>query len=98
MKLTSSQRKYLRAQAHHLKPSVYVGKNDIVEGTFISIDNSFNARELIKVKFHDTSITDVIKETIQEKNKCDIAGSIGKTLILYKEHSDLEKRKIKLPK
>ena len=98
MNLTSKQRKYLRSQAHHLKPSVYVGKNDVVGGTFVSINNSFNAHELIKVKFHDTSITDAIKNTIREKNKCNIAGSIGKTLILYKEHLDLEKRKIKLPK
>ena len=97
MKLTGSQRKYLRAKAHHIKPSVYIGKKDIIDGSIRSIENSLKAHELIKVKFLGNSITEEDKNNIKIKLNCDIAGSIGKTLILYRQNKE-EDQKIKLPK
>ena len=98
MELTGSQRKYLRGLAHHLKPSVFIGKNEIIKGSITSIDNFLKAHELIKVKFHDSRITEDIKNKIKNILDCEIAGSIGKTLILYRQNKDIDKRKIKLSK
>ena len=58
MKLTSNQRKSLRAKAHHIKPQILIGKNEINKGVLNSIDESLNSNELIKIKFHEGKITD----------------------------------------
>ena len=98
MILNSHQRKYLRSLAHHIKPSVYIGKNNITEGTVLSIDESLNAHELIKIKSHDTKLTSDNISIIQEQIKFSIVGQIGKTIIVYRQNTDKELRKIKLPK
>ena len=49
--LSSSERKYLRSQAHHLEPVVLIGKNGIKDGTIESINKVLQTRELIKIKF-----------------------------------------------
>ena len=98
MNLNSSQRKYLRSLAHHIKPHVYIGKNNITEGVITSVDENLDAHELIKIKSHDSKLTsdDIIK--IEKKLKFSIVGKIGKTIIVYRQNSDKELRKIKLPK
>ena len=98
MKLSSSQRKYLRAEAHHLKSSVYIGKNQLNKGSIHSINNSLNAHELIKVKFQGEKVTDEDKSIITDSLDCTIAGSIGKVLILYRQNKDKDKQKIQLPR
>ena len=40
--LTSKQRKYLRAAAHHIDPVVLIGKNGFHEGAIIAIDRNLN--------------------------------------------------------
>jgi len=97
LKLSSSQRKYLRAKAHHLKPSVYIGKNQLNKGSIHSIDNSLTAHELIKVKFQGEKVTEDDKRVIIDSLDCTIAGAIGKVLILYRKNKDIDKQKIQLP-
>ncbi len=93
--LLSSQRKFLRAKAHHLKPQILIGKNEINEGVLNSIDESLNSNELIKVKFHEGKIDDKRKSIIVDNLKCEIAGCIGKTMILFRQNKDKDKQKIK---
>tara|TARA_B100000131_G_scaffold314599_1_gene351691 strand:- start:144 stop:431 length:288 start_codon:yes stop_codon:yes gene_type:complete len=93
--LLSSQRKFLRAKAHHLKPIILIGKNEISEGVLNSIDESLNSNELIKVKFHEGKIDDERKSIIVDNLKCEIAGCIGKTMILFRQNKDKDKQKIK---
>ena len=50
MDLKGYQRKYLRSLAHHLKPTVFIGKNELTEGVFNSINDAFSNQELIKIK------------------------------------------------
>ena len=45
--LSSSQRSYLRSQAHHIEPVVLIGKHGITDGTIETIDRVLEARELI---------------------------------------------------
>ena len=95
MQLSSSQRKYLRAKAHHIKSQILIGKNEINKGVLNSINESLNSNELIKIKFHEGKITDERKLLIVDNLKCEIAGCIGKTMILFRQNKDKDKQKIK---
>ena len=52
-KLSSTQRSYLRSQAHHLESVVLIGKNGITEGAIESVNKALEVRELIKIKFRE---------------------------------------------
>ena len=96
--LKGSQRKFLRSKAHHIKPSVLIGKNELTDGSIHSIDTSLKAHELIKVKFKSAKVSDTDKNLIIDKLNCSVAGSIGKVLILFRQNKDKDKQKIQLPK
>ena len=98
MTLSSSQRKHLRSLAHQLKPLVYIGKNSITEGVLSSINENLESHELIKIKSHDNKILSDDLLLIEAKMKCSIVGQIGKTIIIYRQNSDKDLQKIKLPK
>ncbi|MBF0844747.1 YhbY family RNA-binding protein, partial [Streptococcus danieliae] len=49
MSLTSKQRAFLKAEAHHMKPIIQIGKNGLNNEIKTSIRNALDARELIKV-------------------------------------------------
>ena len=95
MQLSSTKRKYLREKAHHIKPQILIGKNEINKGVLNSIDESLNSNELIKIKFHEGKITDEKKSIIVNNLKCEIAGCIGRTIILFRQNKDKDKQKIK---
>ncbi len=98
--LKGSQRKYLRGLAHKLNPSAFIGQKGITKSLIEEIDLALDASELIKIKFNDykekqakTALTDeILKAT-----KSHLAGMIGHVAVLYRQHKDSEKRKIKLP-
>lgn len=96
-KLKGSARKYLRSEAHHLKPVVMVGRNGVSEQLIGSVDAALKDHELIKVKFLDYK--DEKKEISQEiasKTKSEVVGIIGNIAIFYRQHPQPEMRKIKL--
>ena len=97
-KLNSTQRSYLRSQAHHLEPLVLIGKNGVTDGTIEAVNKALNARELIKIKFrefkdHKKSISDEIAASAN----CHVVGMIGHTVILFRQNPDPEKQNICLP-
>tara|TARA_Y100001960_G_C14622967_1_gene801642 strand:+ start:64 stop:366 length:303 start_codon:yes stop_codon:yes gene_type:complete len=96
-KLKGYQRKFLRSNAHHIKPTVFVGKNDLTSGVFNSINDAFSTNELIKIKIPSKDVSPSMIEKISMQNECHIVGSIGRVLIAYKMNKDPELRKIKLP-
>ena len=95
--LKGYQRKFLRSRAHHIKPTVFIGKNNLKPGVYNSINNAFTTNELIKIKIPSRDVATNIIEKITKSNKCSVVGSIGRILIAYKENEDPELRKIKLP-
>ena len=65
MALTGKQKRYLRAEAHHLTPIVQIGKGGLTNEIKTSIRKALDARELIKVailKNSDADILDVADE------------------------------------
>ena len=96
--LSSSQRSYLRSQAHHLEPVVLIGKHGITDGTIKSIDRVLEARELIKIKFREFKDEKLsLSEKIAELTNSRVVGVIGHTVIIFRQNPDSDKRQIHIP-
>jgi RNA-binding protein len=96
--LTGSERKYLRALAHHLKPVVQIGKTGLAPNVLDAIDHALEHHELIKVRFLD--FKDQKRElaaTIVQASHSDLIGAVGHVLMFYRQHPDPDKRKIVMP-
>ncbi len=97
-KLKGSQRKYLRSQAHHLKPLVLIGTKGVTDQLIGSVDLALTDHELIKVKFGEfKEAKKEISAEIAEATKSEVVGLIGNIAIFYRRHPQSEKRKIKIP-
>ena len=93
--LKGSQRKYLRAQAHHLKPLVTIGAKGVTDGLLGSVDLALTDHELIKVKFVEfKEAKKEIAAEIAQATQSEMIGLIGNIAILYRQHPDPEKRKV----
>tara|TARA_B100001245_G_scaffold145571_1_gene108757 strand:+ start:275 stop:577 length:303 start_codon:yes stop_codon:yes gene_type:complete len=96
--LSSSQRSYLRSQAHHLEPVVLIGKHGITDGTIESMNRVLEARELIKIKFREFKDEKLsLSEKITELTNSQIVGVIGHTVIIFRQNPDSDKRQIHIP-
>jgi RNA-binding protein len=95
--LKGSQRKNLRAQAHHLKPLVMIGAKGVTDQLVGSVDIALNDHELIKVKFGEfKEAKKEMSEEIAKATKSELVGLIGNIAIFYRRHPDPKKRKIKI--
>tara|TARA_B100001013_G_C24374277_1_gene349459 strand:+ start:122 stop:430 length:309 start_codon:yes stop_codon:yes gene_type:complete len=96
--LSSSDRKYLRSQAHHLEPVVLIGKNGIKDGAIESINKVLESRELIKIKFREFKDEKLsLSAKIAELTHSEVVGIIGHTLMLFRQNPDSEKQNINFP-
>ncbi|MCE5210345.1 MAG: ribosome assembly RNA-binding protein YhbY [Deltaproteobacteria bacterium] len=97
-KLKGSQKKYLRAQAHHLKPLVIIGAKGVTQTLIASVDLALKDHELIKVKFGEFKESKKeISEEIAQTTKSELVGLIGNIAIFYRQNPAPEKRKIIIP-
>ena len=99
-RLKGFQKKHLRGLAHNIKPVVYIGQKGLTNTVVRSVKEALNSHELIKVKFIDfkeKGSKKQIADAIEQQTGGEIAGMIGHTVIIYRRHSDPQKRKIKLP-
>lgn len=94
--LTSKQRAFLKGQAHGLKPIIQIGKNGLNNEIKTSIRNALDARELIKVTLlqNTDEMPQEVAEILEEEIGLDTVLKIGRVLILYKESSRKENRKL----
>jgi RNA-binding protein len=98
--LKGYQKKFLKGLAHRLKPVVFIGQKGLSRNLISSINDALDTHELIKVKFvefKEKQQKTGMAETIEAETDCRLVGLIGHTAILYRQHADPEKRKIKLP-
>ena len=98
--LKGYQKKYLKGLAHGLKPVVFIGQKGLSGGLIGSIHDALDTHELIKVKFIEFKEKQQkagMAEAIEAETGCQLVGIIGHTAIFYRQHTDSEKRKIKLP-
>jgi RNA-binding protein len=97
-KLTGAERKYLRGQAHSLKPLVRIGKQGLTEGALHEIDAALDSHELIKVHAPGTKEEKQdLAQRVEQATKATAVGQIGHVLIFYRQQADPEKRQIVVP-
>ena len=95
--LTSAQRTRLKSLAHHLDPVVIIGKQGVTDKVIEAAQAALAAHELIKVRFNDfKEEKKTLAPEIAARAEARLVGIIGHVAILYREHSDPEKRRIKL--
>ena len=98
MTITPKQRAYLRSLAHHLKPVFYVGKEGITDGAVQAVQDTFNSRELLKVKVQEAAPVDVREAADELASRLEdvvVVQTIGRTAVLYRRHPT--KPEVKLP-
>jgi len=86
MELTGKQNRYLRGLGHHLKPVVFVGKEEVNDAVIRAVEESLEAHELIKVKLQDGCLTDrkEVAEELAAATGAAIAQILGKIILLYR--------------
>ena len=90
-KLSSSERSYLRRQAHHLEPIVIIGKSGITDGTIDMVNKALEARELIKIKFRNyKEEKKSLSHQIENSTESNLVGIIGHTVILFRKNPNIE--------
>lgn len=98
--LTGFQKKYLRGLAHSLNPSVLVGRNGVTDRVLQELEDVFSRQEMVKVRFvsvKDRNEKALLLQELEEKSGGAAAGAVGHTAVLYREHREPEKRKIRIP-
>lgn len=98
--ITSKQRAYLRKIAHELEPIFQIGKDGVTDALLKGIDEALEKREILKVHILETALLDT-KPTCNEvaaELRAEPVQAIGNKFVLYRQASDVKKRKIELPK
>ncbi len=93
--LNSKQRAALRAEANGLDPIFQIGKEGVTESVIAQVEDTFNTRELFKVKVHLETSPETPKEIAQkiaEATKCDVVQVVGGTIVLFRINLMLRQR------
>lgn len=97
--MTSKQRAYLKSLAMNLEPIYHVGKASLTTEIIDGIREALEARELVKIGVLKNCADDPkeIAVVIAERTRSQLVQVIGKKIVLYKQASNPQKRKIELP-
>ena len=97
--ITTKQRAYLRSLGSTMSPIFQIGKGGIEENFLIQVKQALEARELIKIKVLENSGLDTreASDMLCKAVGCEGIQAIGNKIVLYKQSSNLKKRKIELP-
>jgi len=93
--ITSKQRAQLRAEANGLDPIFQIGKEGVTDAVIAQVEDTFNTRELFKVKVHLESSPETPKEIaakIAEATRCDVVQVVGGTIVLFRINLMLRQR------
>ena len=97
MKLSESQKKYLRGLGHELKPVIMIGDAGLSEGVRAEYAAALEHHELIKVRIRvgDRDARDEMIRSLCDESGATLIQRIGNVALLYRENP--EKKKISLP-
>ncbi|TDT61214.1 ribosome assembly RNA-binding protein YhbY [Fonticella tunisiensis] len=95
--LTGKQRSYLRALGNNINPVLQIGKNGIDEAFLRQVDETLEARELIKLTVLKNSLLSAREccDEICEALNAEPVQVIGNKFVIYRRAK--EKPKIELP-
>ena len=95
--MTSSRRRSLRAQAHHLRPIVQIGQAGLTEGVISATQAALEQHELIKVSINGESPTERKSGAIAlgQKTGSHVVQVIGRVIILFREAEQVQAKRSK---
>ncbi len=85
--MTSKERARLRAEANGLDPIFQIGKEGVTDAVIAQLEDTFNTRELFKIRVHLETSPEAPKEIAQrlaEATGCDIVQVIGGTIVVFR--------------
>jgi putative YhbY family RNA-binding protein len=84
--LTSTERRELRARAHHLRPVVMIGEAGLTPEVTQEIDLALKSHELIKIRVlgDERAARKDLISSICEATGAQSVQQIGKTLVIYR--------------
>lgn len=85
--MTSKERAKLRAEANGLDPIFQIGKEGVTDAVIAQIEDTFNTRELFKIKVHLETSPEGPKEIaakIAEATGCQVIQVIGGTIVIFR--------------
>ncbi len=86
--MTSKERAAWRAKANSLEPIIQLGKEGISDNLITQIDDTLDARELIKIRVHLETAPEGPKELAQQlaqRLQAEVIQVIGGIIVLYRE-------------
>jgi RNA-binding protein len=97
MSITPAQKRYLRGQAHHLKPVVLLGQHGLTANVIAEIGVALDAHELIKVRINaeDRQARRALTEDITRQTGAELIQTIGHVAVFFRRNE--KKPKIALP-
>jgi RNA-binding protein len=97
MQLTEPQKKFLRREAHELKPIVAVGDKGITQALLDEVEGAINHHELIKVRVRasDREQRDAAIDAIITASHAALVSRIGNVAAIYRPRK--KKPRIILP-
>jgi RNA-binding protein len=85
--LTPKQKKILKAEGHHLKPVVHIGKSGVTDALAQDLDVALDSLELIKVKLNQNFSEGeeaALKALAEKIQGLEHVWTIGHTLLLFR--------------
>tara|TARA_B100001996_G_C18649013_1_gene588631 strand:- start:1354 stop:1638 length:285 start_codon:yes stop_codon:yes gene_type:complete len=94
MPVDNIKKRALHKTAHHLDPTVWVGKNGITENVIKEIICTLEDHELIKIKMlhSDKKNFEKNSEKIYVSTNAEVINSIGNVLTIYKKNTKIPKK------
>lgn len=88
--LTAKQKRLFRAEGNRLRAEIWIGKEGISEGTIRTLENSFNTKELVKIKLQESSPLNCAEsaEKLCRRSGAELVQILGNTLLLYRPRKE----------
>lgn len=86
--MTSKERAALRAQANSLEPIIQIGKEGISDNLIAQVDDTLDARELIKIRVHLETAPETPREFADKLAAAlgaDVIQVIGGVIVIYRK-------------
>ncbi len=98
MSLNNKQNRFLRAQAHSLKPVVLIGGAGLTDNVINEVNHALEDHELIKVRVNadDREDKKLMIEQISRQTESEMVQTIGHIGIFYRQNE--KDPKISFPK
>ena len=92
-KLSNSEKKNLRSEAHKLKPVVLIGQSGLTDAVLSEIDIALNAHSLIKVSIRGADKNERTEQgkKIEAHLGAAAIDQIGSIIVLYRPTNHIER-------